>query len=648
MSAKEEMTAEWMEALNAWNNSLYTSESVPSYRSNHTSNYIYSTIESIRPLLFDSNIKFEALPLTYEALPYSQEISEALDYEWHRTGMKEKLIANSIYTLVMGTSCIMLPYQFKETQTDGFDGDVEPILVSPFNIYPDPLATCIEDAEYIIYATYQHVNQLKKAYPDKAEFLEGGEITYDELVNSRNENAKIKNQVLVLEVWCRDYTTIDTEEEDGTTKTKMQYPLGRVITTAPDFGVVLEDKENPYETGRFPFFLFKNIDVPFQFWGEGEVKWLLSPQKAINDLTNQIIDNAKHTANQIWVTDKNSGIPKGQLTNRPGLVIRKNPGTVVERISPPSMPMYVSEMINSLKYDIEVVSGVHDVTRGENPSGIESGTAIIALQEAAQTRVRLKSTLHEQALAKLGTEWVSRMKQFWKSNRLIPVEKPASDNRANVVQNGAELTMQQPVSMIANTHTGEMIDTSNAHYDFVQISNDKQLAQSYKVKIVGSSGFNINRAAMFETMLKLLQTPAEDGLPVVTREALLNYLPDVNKDIIMKSIEKIKQEQLMKEQQQYLNNENIQQLQMLQQQTGELGSAVGGLQERANQEDDARKRDEIMSQGYQQGMNEALAMQDQQSKSGRIPDELMQQMAEMSDEELAALLQENPELVNMI
>ena len=22
------------------------------------------------------------------------------------------------------------------------------------------------------------------------------------------------------------------------------------------------------------FFLFKDLDIPFQFWGEGEVKWL--------------------------------------------------------------------------------------------------------------------------------------------------------------------------------------------------------------------------------------------------------------------------------------------------------------------------------------------------------------------------------------
>ena len=65
-------------------------------------------------------------------------------------------------------------------------------------------------------------------------------------------------------------------------------------------------------------------------------KYLLSPQQAVNDLSNQVIDNAKHTANMQWIIDKNAGIPKGELTNRPGLIIRKNPGAEVRRDSPPS------------------------------------------------------------------------------------------------------------------------------------------------------------------------------------------------------------------------------------------------------------------------------------------------------------------------
>lgn len=620
MVAKATKTAEWMEYLNAWNNNLYEDQSVPSYRSNQSSNFIFSTIESMRPIMFDGNPRFEALPLTLEAMQYVGDINQVLDYEWYRSQMQKIMLANSIYTLVIGTSVIMLPYEMSDKPNASVDGDVKPIAVNPFNLYPDPLATSVEDAEYLIYATYMHVNVLKQKYPDKAELLQGANIQYSELVNYRDEGSKITNQVLVLEVWTRDYTTIEFEEEDGTKKTKQQFPLGRVVTVASDLGIVLEDKPNPYNTGRFPFFIFKDLEVPFQFWGEGEVKWILSPQQAINDLSNQIIDNAKHTANMQWIIDKNSGIPQGQLTNRPGLVIRKNPGTEVRRDSPPSMPMYVSEKINSLKADIEVISGVHDVTRGQNPSGIESGTAIVALQEAAQTRIRLKIKLNDFYLGELGDEWLERMKQFWKFNRLIPEQKGIDNN-------------------------------GQQKYDFIEISQDKQLAQTFRIKILGASTASVNNSSMLDLMIRLAQTQADDGMPMVTRDAVLDFLPKVNKDRILQHFQ-IKQQQMMQmQQQQQMGQEQVQGIQGI---LGDITNGMqgmnqelGSVQQRFAKQDKVEAEDGLRNQGYEQGMKETMAMQEQQM-SDSMPDELLQEMDGMSDAELAQFLEQNPELVGMI
>ena len=631
MLAKQSYTERWFTYLNAWNNSLYENQNTPSYKTNHVSNFVYSTIESMRPVLFDQNPKFEAIPVTAEGMEYSNDINTILDWEWNKTNMQEICLANSIYTFALGTSVIMLTYQYNDNPKSETDGDVVPIKVSPFNLYPDPLATCVEDAEYVIYANYMHVELLKNKYPSKAPYLYGSDVNYSELVNDRNDGARIDNQVLVLEMWCRDYTTID----DGDKKVK-KYPKGRVIIAAPELGLILEDKENPYNTGRFPFFLFKDIDVPFQFWGEGEIKWLLSPQKQINDLYNQVIDNAKHTANMQWIIDKNAGIPKGELTNRPGLIIRKNPGSEVRRDSPPSMPMYVQQMVETLKNDIEVVSGVHDVTRGQTPSGIQSASAIIALQEAAQIRIRLKVTLHENALGVLGTEWLERIKQFWKFNRLVPKKVDETSKLSEMRLNGAEM---QPFPSPENTESS---------YQMVEVTKDKQLSHDYIIKVVGSNVMQHSRANMLDQMIRLMQTPAEDGLPCVPREAVLDYLPDVNKQLVMQYYQKLKEERMQQEQQQGINNQAVEQIQMLTQQMQEIGQAVGQMQNRIQQDDDERSRNEIMSQGYQQGMNEAKLMQTQLDKSGQLPPELLQEIAEMDDEALAMLLQKHPELPEMI
>ena len=207
-------------------------------------------------------------------------------------------------------------------------------------------------------------------------------------------------------------------DEDGNKIAKRQrkYKNGRIVTVCPEFDVVLSDKENPYNDGKFPFHLLKCYDIPFQFWGKGEIENLLSPQQYINDLTNQVVDNAKLTANMPWVIDKNAGIGKGQLTNRPGLIIRKNPGTEVKRLQP-QMPSYVQEMVQTFKTDIETISGIHDVTQGRKPGSISAASAIMALQEAAQARIRLKVKLMELTLGEIGLMWHYRLKQFWKTNR---------------------------------------------------------------------------------------------------------------------------------------------------------------------------------------------------------------------------------------
>ena len=646
VSAKEPITAKWMQYMQAWDNSLYEDASVPSYRSNYISNLIFSTIESMRPIMFDANPKFEAVPVTMEAAKYVGDINQVLDWEWHRTHMGRKMLANSIYTFVLGNSVIFLPYKFSDKPGSSVDGDVDGVPVNPFNLYPDPLATSVEDAEYLIYADYFHVDVLKRLYPDKAEYLKGSDIQYAELVNNRNEGAKITNQVLVLEVWARDYTTIEVEEENGEKTQKAQFPNGRVITAAPELSLILKDEENPYQTGRFPFFLFKDIDVPFQFWGEGEVKWLLSPQEAITALSNQVIDNAKHTANMQWIIDKNAGIPKGELTNRPGLIIRKNPGSEVRRDAPPSMPMYVSETIARLQRDIEVVSGVHDVTRGQNPGGIESGSAIMALQEAAQTRIRMKVKIYEYALGELGQEWLERIKQFWKYDRLVPVKKPTANAAAAPAPQGAP--MQDPMAAPNPMAPALPNQMENQTYDWLQISQDKQLSQSFLIKIIGASTMNQNKAGKLDLMIRLAQTMMDDGMPVVPRETILDQIPDIDKKIILDYFEKRKQENMAMQQQQMMSEEAMAKVQGLEGQMGQIDQVLGGVQQRFQSEDDAKNRDELMSQGYQQGVQEGAAAQMSNEKTGAVPEELLNQMANMSDEELAAFLQENPELVDAI
>ena len=523
--AKAPLMKKWQEYMSAYEGTYFKNESRPDYKSNQVSNLVFSTIEAIRPIMTDNNPKFIAVPTSPEGQEFSTDVQMALDFEWEREKLATKLPAQLIPMLVYGTAVWFVQWNGKE----GEYGNINIKPIDPFNIFPDPLAENIDNSEYIVYATYKNANQLKQMFPNKASAIEGSRINMSELVANRDENdSQEENQVLVLEMWCRDWTTMDENVKD---KQVLKYPKGRVITCLPELGIILDDKKNPYKDGKFPFVLMKNYDVPFKFWGVGEVEQILSPQIYINELTNQIIDNAKSTANMQWIIDKNSGIGQGKLTNRPGLVIRKNPGSEVRRDTPPPMPTYVRETIDVMKADIQDISGVLDSLKCEKQTGVVAASAILALQEASQSRIRLKIKIMESNLSELANMVYSRMQQFWKLDRWVRI----TDIEGNPL--------------------------------FREIGQ-RVLQNDYDLKVQAGSTMPVNKNAMMDLMIRLAQTNAEDGLPVVDRKAILEYLPVGDKKAITERFSELqaKQEQQQLEQQQA--EQQLQQQQLAQQQQG--------------------------------------------------------------------------------
>jgi hypothetical protein len=630
--AKAPYMQKWKDYKSAYDGTYFLNQDKPDYKSDQVSNFVFSIVETIRPIMTDNNPKFIALPRTPEGSDIASDIQMAFDFEWDRERMGLKLPKQLIPTLVYGTSAWFMPWDARER-------NVRCTPIDIFNIFPDALATDIDDAEYVIYATYKHENQLKKLFPEKAEQLIGASVKYSELVNERDKNAQdVRNQILTLEMWCRDYTTIEVEEQ-GQTKKVFKFPKGRVITCCPDLGIVLSDKENPYRDGKFPFVFFKNYDVPFEFWGKSEIEQLLSPQKYINDLNNQIIDNAKLTANMHWILDKNSGIGQGKLTNRPGLVIRKNPGTEVRREAPQPMPTYVTNKILELKDDMQTISGVHDSVSGQRESGITAAQAIMALQEASQARIRLKIKIMEEQLSAIANIWYSRLQQFWKTERWVRV----TDIEGNV--------------------------------QFSNVSPDK-LLNDFDVKVASGSTMPTNKNAMLDLMIRLAQTMAEDGLPVVDRKAILEFLPIGDKRAILKRME----EELEKQKQaQQLQQQVEQQTQQLQQKESEgqellatveqlsqvvqsMSKQVESINREHNQMKEKEEKEMIEKKGYEKGLKDGA----KESESGDkktdkkeatptpeqdepiLTDEVVAMMGMLSDEELLQITEQFPELEDFL
>ena len=608
--AKAPLMDKWKEYMSAYKGTYFQNKNLPDYKSNEISNHVFSTIETIRPIMTDNNPKFLAVPSTPAGMEFSADVQTALDYEWDREKMGLKLPAQLIPMLVYGNAVWFVQWDGK----DGEYGNISIKPVDPFNIFPDPLAESIDNSEFLVYATYRNANQIKQQFPEKASAIEGSRITMSELVAERDNNdTQDANQVLILEMWCRDWTTMD-ETIEG--KKQLKYPKGRVITCLPELGILLSDKKNPYKDGKFPFVLMKNYDIPFEFWGVGEVEQIMSPQHYVNELTNQIIDNAKNTANMQWIIDKNSGIGQGKLTNRPGLVIRKTPGSEVRRDTPPAMPNYVREQIEVLKKDIQDISGVFDSLKGEQQGSVTAASAILALQEASQARIRLKIKLMEASLSELAQIVYSRMQQFWKLDRWVRV----TDVEGNP--------------------------------SFREIGT-QVLSNDYDLKVMAGSTMPVNRNAMLDLMIRLAQTNGEDGLPLVDRKAVLEFLPTGDKKAITDRFA-----ELQVQQQQQAQQQEQAQMQQMQMQKGELDRGVAEqvmqmLQQVIQASDltskqvdelimDKEQRDkkeyesQIEEKGYKRGLKDGK-VQSKEEKEEVVPNE---EVSDVNEEEKKMLEQQ--------
>lgn len=643
MIHKAPYTKRWLTYLDAYAGEYFKNENLPDYKSNLVSNYIFSIIETIRPIMLDNDPKFQSVPRQPEGLKFASDLQEALSYEWDRERMNKKLYRELINTLVLGNAVFFQPW-------DSINKNAKIIPVNPFNLFPDPLATTVDDAEHLIYASYYNVNQLKRMFPHKASRLHGGQINYSELVHGNNRNARIDNQVLVLEIWSNDYETVN---DNGTLK----YPKGRVLTVCPELGIVLSDKAHPYIDGEMPFELIKDYDLPGKFWGEGEVAQLLSPQKHMNELNNAIIDNAKTSANMPWIIDKNAGIGQGKITARPGLIIRKNPGSEVRREQPPSMPNYVVNAVDTYKNDMEQISGVFDTLKGNSETGVYTAQGILALQEAGQARIRLKVKLMEDILGRMAQKHFSRMKQFWKQDRWLRVTR------------------------------------ADGSYDLKKFTQ-AVLQQDYDIRITAGSTMPVNRGAMLDLMVRLAQTQMPDGQALVDRQAVAEYLPEEVKSSLLR---RMGDKQVVLEQVQKQVEEITQQLQQFAQKNQkddeqtmgaveQITSTIEGLNkqilqlqqeydkleaEKKKQEENNKLKADSYNQGYGDAENmykpsddESMSMMgdammggqpdmgkslgEQDGLKGQLPDELLQGLESLTDDELALVMQKHPEILDLI
>jgi hypothetical protein len=115
---------------------------------------------------------------------------------------------------------------------------------------------------------------------------------------------------------------------------------------------------------------------------------------------------------------------RNKLTNEIGQIIEKAPGRAFEFTSPPLLSVDVVNFVATVKGWIRERLGAQQSPMQKDVPSIVTGPAIEGLQLSLETPVRTASRRVEELYARIGQKFISRVFQYYTSNRLIHVIGP--------------------------------------------------------------------------------------------------------------------------------------------------------------------------------------------------------------------------------
>lgn len=419
-------------------------EQRPSYRHAEVINFVFQAIQSTVPVMTDSRPKFEFLPQEPSDMELSEVLSEVSASDWERGNWLQKLTENVYDSHFYGHGVGGMGYDAKALYGMG---QIDFTSEDPFHHYPDPNAYDFNDSRmrYHVKAEPVDIDVLKREYPDVKDFIkadlqdlnhgdktEFGDVKYrsptDNLVPMEGESPNDvgqRDKALKITLWIfPDEFTEEKKESpgpDGQPQVefvqKLEWPMGRKICVAG--GVLLDDGPFEFEDGKIPFARLVNYILPREFFGMSEVEQLESPQKIFNKLISYALDVMVLMGNPIWKVGTGSGVDTDNLFNRPGLIVEADDISQVQREEGVQLQPYVMQLIDRMQEWFQELSGRTDVTSGVQPGGVTAASAISSLQEAAQTRTRLKARNLDAYLQHLGQLYKNRVFEKYTSPRVF-------------------------------------------------------------------------------------------------------------------------------------------------------------------------------------------------------------------------------------
>jgi hypothetical protein len=379
----------------------------PYYHQRKTINRIRSYVRWEMSKMLSSFPTAQAIPASSE--DQDQRAAFAAEQAWTSISDSKKLrqhMSRAIWwTIVTGNGFLKTHWDpYCVDKVSGEYGDIKYGHVTPFHLFvPDVREQDIEDQPFVINAYTKPV-----AWAQHYFAKELGDIKLAPSTSAANQildeaylnlgNSKAPDSVIVYETWVKP----------GATKL---LPQGGVIISVDDVLISVHRDGFPYGHGMYPFTKFEHIPTA-TFYADSPIVDLSQLQKEYNGLRSEISEAGRRMAKPQLIAPMGSIVPS-KLTNEPGLVIQYKPGMAPPQPLPLSpLPQYYLDQQERVLNDWIDISGEREVSRGDTPPGVTSGTAISYLQEASNQYLTPQFQSIEAGIEKIATQTIELFVQY--------------------------------------------------------------------------------------------------------------------------------------------------------------------------------------------------------------------------------------------
>lgn len=289
------------------------------------------------------------------------------------------------------------------------------------DFFPDPIASDVEDARYVIHRVYRDRDHLENMFR-RGEYKRPPEDAWESYLTEyasmkRSNEIGLSGDAIpdrerdlfpILELWTdRFCVSILGERGDG---------------------ILLRAIRNPYGHGEKPFIRIVDHLVPHEFWGVGELEPLEGIQDTLNAIWNARIDNVKIALNKMFAVVMDYMIDPNDLVVRPGGVIRMREGLplnqVFQEIDMGDITSDAYSEVQELEREAEKASGVSPYQTGQDsPAYNRTATGVALISEQGNTRFSFKITLAEHTgYKRLVRQYASILQQFTPDDLIIRIK----------------------------------------------------------------------------------------------------------------------------------------------------------------------------------------------------------------------------------